>query len=229
MANRDQLYNDPEETFRISFEGFQSGMWTAMPGIVKAVDFSEMTLSVQPAIQGTIVGEDGVSQQVKLPMLIHVPINFQMAGGFALTLPIAINDEVLVVWACRAIDSWWQSGGVQKAVEVRMHDLSDGFAIIGIKSKPNVIPNISTTGAQLRNQDGTTYLEIASDGKIKMVAPPGFEVTGPTKVTGDVTVTGNISASLDVTAKSTTVPVHLSLHTHTGVTSGGSNTGGPVG
>lgn len=199
--------------------GWQAGMWTSVPGIVKAVDFATMTLSVQPAIQGRIQNEDGTFSFVNLPLLIYVPIQWPMAGGFALTLPVAINDEVLVVFSSRCIDAWWQSGGIQKPMELRMHDISDGFAIVGIKSKPNVLVNISTTEAQLRNAAGTTYVALTADNKIKLVGP--VEATGNMKVTGNLEVTGT------VTGGTATVPTVLGTHTHSGVTTGGGSSGPP--
>lgn len=213
MANRDQLLNDPEASFRAALDGRQAQIWTAMPGYVTAIDFSTMTVSVQPTIKGTVIDEDENEQPVNLPLLINVPIQFPMAGGFALTLPIAVNDECLVVFSSRCIDAWWQSGGIQKAMEARMHDLSDGFAIMGIKSVPNVLPNISTTEAQLRKTDGSTYLSITADNKIKMVAPAGIEVTG------NMTVLGLLKSGL-----TTPTLVGASTHTHTSASPGSQTT-----
>lgn len=217
MAGRDQLLNDAEEAFRIAFEGKQSQMWTACPGIVTAVDFTNMVLSIQPAIKGVIEDENGAKTYVALPLLINVPIVYPSAGGFTITFPIAVDDEVLVIFASRCIDSWWQSSGIQKPMEARMHDLSDGFAIPGPRSVPRAVPGISATDVQIRNDAGTTYIGITTTGKIKMVA------------TGDVEITGNLKATGEITAKSATVPVNLSAHHHTGVTTGAGVTGGPVG
>lgn len=169
MADRAQLLNDPEEAFRLAFEGRQSAMWTAMPGIVTEVDLSKNTCSVQLAIQGTVENENGEKTQVNYPMLADVPIVWPRAGGFVLTFPLAVNDEVLVVFSSRCIDAWWQNGSVQRAMEARMHDLSDGFAIPGPSSQPKVISNVSSTETQLRNEAGDTYLSITADGKIGMV------------------------------------------------------------
>jgi hypothetical protein len=230
MADRAQLYNDPEEAFRIAFEGKQSGMWTAIPCIVTAVDLTKMTCSAQPAIQGTVEDENGVKQSVNYPMLVDVPICFPKAGGFLLTLPIAVNDEVLVVFSSRCIDAWWQSGGIQRPMEARMHDLSDGFAIPGPCSVPNVPAGaISATGAQLRNAAGTTYIEIAADGKIKLVSPAGVEVTGNLTVTGVLNFTGNLVVSGTVTALDFIAGLlGFTTHKHTGVTTGAGTSGGPT-
>lgn len=162
MANRNELLNDPEEAFRLAFEGKQACLWTAIPGIVKAVNLTKMTLEVQPTIQGQITDENGRVQSVDLPLLLDVPVVFPSAGGFSLTLPIAVADEVLVVFSSRCIDSWWQSGGIGRPMEARMHDLSDGFAIPGPKSQPNVVPSISSTKMALRNKAGTVFLSVGT-------------------------------------------------------------------
>lgn len=216
MGNRNELINDPEVALRTALDGRQANIWTALPGIVTAVDFTKMTCSVQPTIQGAITSEIGQVQYVNLPLLVDVPIVFPSAGGFTITLPLAVNDEVLVIFSSRCIDTWWQSSGVQKPIEFRMHDLSDGFAIPGPKSVPKVISAISSTGAQIRNNAGTTYIEIAANGKIKLVSAAGIEVTGNLSVSG--TVTGNTA----------TLPVGLTTHVHTSALPG-NPTSGPIG
>lgn len=203
---------------RLALDGRQVQIWTALPGIIAAVDFTTMTCSVQPAIQGTVEDESGKVSVVNLPLLIHVPIVFPSAGGFTITMPIAVNDEVLVVFASRCIDAWWQSGGIQRPIELRLHDLSDGFCIPGPKSVPNVIPAISTTALQIRNNAGTSYIEIAADGKINIVAPTGLEVTGNVLVTGSLVAQTGLSTNT----------VSLNSHLHSGVTTGGGNSGPPV-
>lgn len=220
--DRRQLYNDPEEGFRTAFDGRQVDLWTAMPCIVQSIDFDDMTLSAQPTIQATIEDEKGFLTSVNLPMLIKVPIVYPSAGGFTITFPIAAGDEVLVIFASRCIDSWWQSGAIGVPMEARMHDLSDGFAIPGPKSQPKVISNISSTAVQIRNDAGSSYVEISSDGKIKLVSSSEIDITGNLKVTGTISATG------EVTGNSATVPITLTTHVHSGVTTGGGSTGGPV-
>lgn len=167
MIDRSQLLNDAETSIRLAMDGRQATIWTAIPCIVESVNLTAMTLEAQPAIKGTIQLEDGTVESVDLPLLGDVPICFPSGGGFTLTFPIEAGDEVLVVFASRCIDSWWQSGGIGKPLELRMHDLSDGFAIPGPKSIPNVLPIISSSSAQLRNRLGTTYIQVSST-KIKI-------------------------------------------------------------
>lgn len=162
-----QYLNDNEEAQRLSLDGRQANIWTAMPAIVQSVSLSAMTCVCQIAIQGRYEDQDGNIQWVNISVLHDVPIVFPNAGGFGVTLPMAAGDEVLVVFANRCIDAWWQNGGyANKPMEYRMHDLSDGFAIPGPKSQPNTFGSVSATDLQIRNKAGTTFISIGADGKI---------------------------------------------------------------
>jgi len=217
--DRRSLLNDPEETMRLVLDGRQSTIWTALPCIVTSVNLNKMTLEAQPAIQGSTYDENGNAAAVNLPLLVNVPVVFPSAGGFTITFPITSGDEVLIVFSSRCIDAWWQSGGVQRPIEMRMHDLSDGFAIPGPRSQTRLVPSISTTGCQIRNDSGSAYIEIAADGKIKLVSPVEIDITTPTlKVSGAIVATGEITGN----------NIALSTHHHSGVTPGGGITGGPI-
>lgn len=208
MDPRERL-NDPEEAQRASLGGMQARIRTALPGIVAAVDLVKQTVSVQPATQGEQESPDGSSASVNLPLLVDVPIVWPRAGGFALTFPVKVGDEVLVMIADRCIDAWWQSGGIGAALEPRMHDLSDAFAILAPSSQPKakLLVNVSSTAMQMRNEAGTAYIEITPAGAINMVAT-AYNVTAPTSTHNGK----NVGAS----------------HLHGGVTTGLGATGVPL-
>lgn len=187
-----------------------------MPCIVQSVDFDSMTCEAQPSVQGTVEAENGSLTQVNLPLLVDVPIVFPSAGGFSLTFPLGAGDEVLVVFASRCIDAWWQSGGVGKPIEMRMHDLSDGFAIPGPKSLPKKISSINTSAAELRNDAGTASISIQADGSIA--------IKGNLSVTGNITAMGNLNIMGQVMGGA----VSLETHVHSGVTPGGGSSGPPL-
>ena len=189
---REERLNDPEEALRLAMENQQAGMWTALPGIVTAVDLDAQTCSVQPAIQGVVRSPNETSQNVNLPLLVDVPICFYRCGTFALTMPLAPGDEVLVVFASRCIDSWWQQGGVGAQAEARMHDLSDGFAMLAPTSQPRALADVSSENVQLRTEDGTAVLEITPGGAVNITAPGGITLTAPSVNvdSGDITLGG---------------------------------------
>ncbi len=152
----------------------------ALPGIIQSFDPDTVTAVVQPAIRYVERDNDGNKSTKDYPLLVDVPVVFPRGGGCTLTFPVKEGDECLVIFADRCIDFWWQSGGIQEPVDGRMHDLSDAFCIVGPQSQAKKISGISTSAAQFRSDDGSTYLEIdPTTKKIKLVAPGGLDVITP--------------------------------------------------
>lgn len=189
---------DNTAALKTALAGWQRGIWTAMPGIILDFNAADCTASVQVSITSTLAvqdpktGKTSTKNQAITP-LTKVPVIFPGGGGYSLTFPIAAGDEVLVVFASRCIDAWWQSGGVQGQIEQRAHDLSDGIAIAGLRSVPHVPGSISGNSVQLRSNDGSTYIEAASGGNINIVAPGQVHITGNLLVTGNIHATGTIT------------------------------------
>ena len=180
----------------------------AMPGIIQAFNSTEQTVTVQCAIREKI-NMDGELSWQEIPLLLDVPIIFPRAGNYILTMPIQQGDECLVVFGDSCMDAWWQSGGVQNQIDCRRHDLSDGYAIVGLYSQPRKISGYSTTTAQLRNLAGSAYVEL-NGNNINIV---GTSV--------------NISATTVTIGGSTTIDGRSFMgHTHGGITRGGSSTEG---
>ncbi len=209
--DRSQLLNDAEEAMRVVLDGRQSGIWTATPGIIQSVDTTKWTCSVQPAIKGSVEDENGAVQSVNLPLLINVPIVFPGGGGYVMTFPLAAGDEVLVIFASRCIDAWWQSGGSDnEPMEARMHDLSDGFAIPGPRSQPKVSgPGSISTAFQIRNENGDGIVQIDPDGVIRLLSTGEVHIVAPqTVIVGSLVVTG------DIIGDSLGTPINLATHKH---------------
>lgn len=167
--DRNQILNDPETAQRYALQSLQAQMWTSFPAIVQSVNLAQMTLSCVPVTKGVETNSDGTQSYVNMPALLDVPICFPSAGGFLITLPIKAGDEILAVIASRCIDAWWQNGGFQNPMELRMHDLSDGFAIPGPRSLPNVVSGISADGLQVRNDAGTVIFGLTAAGKFQFL------------------------------------------------------------
>jgi hypothetical protein len=210
MDQRERI-DDPVEAFKTGVEGMLSNVWTALSGIVQDFDPKEVTCSVQVSVQVRVRDSSGNMSWQNISLLTHVPVAFPQAGGFGLIFPVKSGDEVLIIFSCRNYSLWWQKGGIQPQDEFRMHDISDGFVIPGIFSKPNVFPNISTDTVQLRSRDGSCYLELTASGAINIVAPGGLNIKGTT--TSDSEGTFNEHT--------------VGAHTHTDPQGG--ITGGPTG
>jgi hypothetical protein len=195
MDNR-QRWIDEEEMLRVAIDGLLTQVWTSLPGYVVAYDASTNTATVQLGVQGQVAGPDQAPQSVNYPVLSGVPVIFPRGGGATLTFPIASGDECWVSFACRAIGGWKQSGGIQPPNDSRRHDLSDAVCHIGPMSQAKVLGSISTSTVQLRSDDGITYLELDPVAKkVNIVAPGGFNVTGPMNVNGNTAFVGQVTAN----------------------------------
>ncbi len=186
--NRNERIDDPLMAQRRVLRGHQANIWTALPGVIESYDDAAQTVVIQAGIKVPIRASDGTVTTVALPQLVDCPVQFPSGGDCSLTFPVVQGDECLVVFASRCIDAWWQSGGVQEQADDRMHDLSDGFALLGFRSQPRVLANVSTTSAQLRSDDGATFVDLnPAAGTLKMVAPTLIELTAPNVIVSAAT------------------------------------------
>ncbi|MGY0790973.1 Gp138 family membrane-puncturing spike protein [Azospirillum argentinense] len=240
MDPRERL-DDGQEALRAAMDGLQGRINTAIPGIVVSFNAAALTAVVQPAIQRQVRDQTGAWHWVSLPLLLDCPVHFPSGGGFTLTFPVAPGDEVLAVIADRCIDAWWSSGGVQAQAELRMHDLSDGFVIPKVWSRPRAIGGVSTDSTQLRSDDGETYVEVAGGQVVTVKAPVGIVLDSPVvSVSGRLavlnsegaanpcTIAGTVQATGDVVAGAGGSSVSLQSHIHGGVEPGSGSTAAPT-
>lgn len=206
---RQERIDSPNDMLLAALEGLQSGLWTALPGVIQAFDPVAMTCTVQPSIMVKVQKKDYSEGWVNLPVLIHVPVVFPSAGACSITFPVKSGDEVLVVFASRCIDAWWQSGGVNnQQAEFRMHDLSDGFAIPGPRSQPRVIGSVSTTELQIRSDDGQAVIAInptSHDIRINTTSKVTVNTTGEVRATVGSNLVANVTGNIQATCAQATV------------------------
>ena len=234
------------ELLRVALQSWQSDMWTAMPGYIQSFDPVARTCEVKIALKvrvknpryGTPGFVGNPYDYVEIAKLTDCPAIFPSGGGFTLTFPITKGDECLVILASRCIDNWWAQGGLpldsngsqhsQNADNVRMHNLSDGFVLVGVNSKPNVIPNISTNSTQLRNDAGDTYVEVKNGViNVKAITVNVNSATANIVATTSATITSpsiilkNAGTALKKLVNDTFVNL-FNNHTHTSAAAGAS-------
>ena len=211
MITVPERLQDELEMLRKMLDGFSSMLRVASPGIIQSFDAAKQTVTVKVALREKVLNKDTREvEDIEIHVLVDVPVVLPRSGGFSLTLPITAGDECLVVFSDCCIDAWYQSGGVQNQMDRRRHDLSDGFAIIGIGSQPKVISGYSADSAELRNEAGTVKVQVKSD---KVV------------VSADVVELSNGALKKLIDERFATL---YDAHTHSGVTSGGGVTGVPA-
>lgn len=210
-------YMTPGERLRVYTEQFMALKWQLMcelrvasPGIVQSFNAEKQTVTVKLAIRENMVLNAKVIP-TDVDTLVDVPILPMRAGGFAITFPVAVGDECLVVFGDNCMDSWFQSGGVGNIqVDRRRHDLSDGFAILGPASNPKALQAYATSSLQIRKEDGSIFIEITPT-TINIFNPSGLvKINGGTVDIGDnVTIDGKAFLT----------------HQHIGVQPGGGDSG----
>lgn len=213
----------PETAAAAQIEGRLKDLHTCMPGIIASFDPDKQTASVQPAIQ-RIFTEKGA---VNLPLCVDVPVCFPGGGDFQLTFPVKAGDECILMFSERAIDLWYSQGGTTQPSEYRLHDLSDGMAVVGINNQQKKLTDFNNTDVELRDRDRTVRVTMKHDGTIENVnetgstilsaagkftinAPGGFEVNAPnslinstqTTMTGRTTSQGLLTYAAGMTGTS---------------------------
>jgi hypothetical protein len=173
--------------------------------IAKVTGVQAKTISAQPVINRVVDGKS-----IKLPQFTKVPPLFMQGGGSYTAHPIAVGDYCLLILTERCFDRWYSGADFQDPAEFRMHDYSDGIAIVGINQLagaltiPDVIQQTGDT-----NQDGN----YTRQGSLVQI--------------GDMTITGNLHVDGEITCTGDVVAGGISLRNHTHPGDSGGTTGGP--
>lgn len=131
---------------------------------------AEIMLDISCALPGTVQSFDATSQSASVsinlkrlfrgsakdyPLLVDVPVVCLGGGGARMTFPIKSGDGCLVLFSDRDIDAWWSTGSTASVPNSpRLHNLADGFAIVGLRSKPGALQAYNTVDAELAYNGG---------------------------------------------------------------------------
>lgn len=148
-----------EGVIRASFVHLLSQYWFCLPGQIESLNTGDRRANVKPMVQRRY---SGVDKPVDLPVVVGVPLVEMRCGRAFLSLPLAKGDPVLMVFSDRALDNWIGSAGAAPVdpLDVRMHDLTDAFAIPGgwpiLKSGNR--PGANPDALDLQVEPGTKFL-----------------------------------------------------------------------
>ena len=105
-----------------------------LPCIIQSYNPENNTIEAQPTVRERFISENGKISYMDYPLLINVPVVRTGFKDAVVSFPINQGDECLVIFSDVSFDYWWMNGGINNPVEQRRHDLSDGFAILGINN-----------------------------------------------------------------------------------------------
>lgn len=205
------------------------GMHTCMPGRIVSYDAGDQRAEVRPLLGRAL--NDG--SQESLPILNDVPVVFPRSGGAWMTFPVKPGDGCLLIFSERSLDEWKGSSDEVFPEDSRAFDLSDAVAIMGL----NPFGAGETGGDDVVISYGASRVTI-SDGEIRLAAPSVRIEASTTTIVAETTVQGNLTVTGSMESRG---PLNISgpsishngrnigsNHRHSGVQTGGGNTGTPT-
>lgn len=197
------------DTFNDLTAQIQSNIHTSTVAVITSVNGT--TINCKPVINRVV--DD---QSIELPEFVEVPPIFLCGGDSHIAMPIKAGDYCLLIFSERCFDRWYHGQDFMPPLELRMHDYSDGFALVGLKNFPGAI-------------DIPENILISGD----VVHTGNYELNGNLVVNGNITATGTITAAnMNVTGAITCGSITVngydySSHRHT-TTQEGNPTSTPI-
>lgn len=239
MAIRAKKMTDAEALSTIYLDMMLS-VRTSIPGIVKKVNVVNgalISIDVQVTIFKMVTDKTGLGViQEEIPTIRGVPfvVPWGKGAGLLLSVPLAVGDDVLVLFADRSIDNWQSTGKASAPAEPvipRTHDLTDAIAIPGIFNDVTAkgVSSYENQSIALRNTAGNVSIKVSQDAAIMDYSGSTVTVNsaGITLSCGDssITITPSsivINSPSVTTGQNTTISgATLNIATTSSTTSGG--------
>jgi hypothetical protein len=245
--NNEHLSQDPADggslagVIRFVFNKLLQGVDAMLPARVVSYDRQNNVATVQPLIQ--VIGTSG--RGTGRAILARIPVLALGGGGFVINFPLKPGDLGWIEASDRDISLFVQGLSEAKPNTVRMHAFSDGRFVPDIFRKYSIVDEgdmvIQTTDGQtkvvLRSDSvfvkAPNDITLDSGGTVNIRAGSKIGLQAP-----QIAIEGNLSMSggsasiesdtLNIESVTTIEGRPFMGHGHSGVTTGGGNTGGVV-
>lgn len=104
---------------------------TSIPAKILSFDSAKKVCSVKPLLKKELQSGDFV----EYPVIDNVPVMFFQTANAIISVPIKVDDTVLLIFTERSIDDWKTQGGIVEPEDPRKFDISDAVAIPGLFPK----------------------------------------------------------------------------------------------
>lgn len=207
-------------TLRSVFRKMLQGTDGMLPATVIAYDRATNMATVRPIIALLTTGGDIVPRA----QVARVPVVALGGGGFVINFPLQPGDRGWIEASDRDISLFMQGmSDDQPPNTMRLHSFEDGRFLPDVFAAYDV-GDVGDDAMTIQSLDGSVRIEL-SPVRIRMVAPDvqidtdQLTVNGPTLLNGDVETVGTLTNNgVDVG----------STHPHSGVQTGGGNSGPPL-
>lgn len=196
---------------------------TSIPAIIDDFDIGTQRVSAIPAIQAMCKNPDGTVYYINYPKITNIPLAIQKGLGISITYPIQKGKLCTLIFSQRSIDNLlFESskpvnpfiGGPAYTSSLRCMDMTDAMCFPGIITNQEAIQNYNNNAVEIRNEDASVKISISQNDLTMEQEGASIKLSG-----GNVEIVGT---SVTINGKD------FDTHMHSGVTSGGSNTGGVV-
>ncbi len=142
------------ELLRQSFIHQLTEVHVCMPGKIESYNPNDGTATIKPTLSRRFRGAD---EPVEYPVIPKVPLVQPRTAKARINFPVEKGDLVLLVFADRNLENWIQSSGTEsrETGDVRSHDLSDAFAILGGYPTLNSAPPKNPGALNIEVEAGT--------------------------------------------------------------------------
>ena len=193
-------------------------------GVIESFDPEKQTAQAQVAYKFTQFRPDPlgnlVPQLVDYPILADCPVIFLGGSGedgASITVPPVKGDECLILFNDRSIDNWFAGNTGGELNSQRMHHVSDGIIIVGIRSLAKSLAAFDMDRILLKK--GQAKVGVGKDGQFILVANEDQNLKS---------IFSDLTAQLkELTTQIKAITDGLANMTMTGVTPGGGVSGPP--
>lgn len=196
-------------------------------GVIRSFDTATQLANIEVAYKQVVaVDEDGTKTLKEYPLLGECPVVVLFGGVDVLTMPIQEGDTCLVLFNDRDIDQWLISGDGSTPTTARLHDLSDGIAIVGIRPLTNSITNYLANGIRLSHGIGNSQIDLKDDliesiaelflHNGNMQVTEDMEINGNERVDGNVNIGGSLTIGGNTYGNGGELPIHADVRIQAG-------------
>lgn len=148
-------------------------------GTIESFDSTKQTATVSINYKKTYYRPNPITganepQLVDYPLLVDCPVVCLGGGNARLTFPIAEGDECIVLFNDRDIDTWFRGNSSAGTATPRLHSISDGIALVGVRSLPHVLLGYDDEGSEWSLGDMKLTI---TDGDLVIETPGGTKIT----------------------------------------------------
>lgn len=139
MTKTNVIPNDPEliDVLNLLRKDVMLGLSAHHVGTIESFDAEKQTARVTVAYKKTFYEPNSVTGTYdetykEYPILIDCPVIVLSGGKGSLRFPITAGDDCLMLFNDRDIDNWFSGNYDAAPKSLRLHSLSDGFALVGL-------------------------------------------------------------------------------------------------